>query len=94
MQRSPVFFIGHGSPMNAMEDNAFTREWQRIGASLPRPTSARPGASSDASPISTQTPQRMHLPDSKTTSPNCAAGATSGRSANRNASCPAPYSSA
>ena len=37
MQRSPVFFIGHGSPMNAIEDNAFTREWQRIGASLPRP---------------------------------------------------------
>jgi 4,5-DOPA dioxygenase extradiol len=33
----PAIFIGHGSPMNAIEDNEFTREWKRIAASLPRP---------------------------------------------------------
>lgn len=37
MSRMPVLFIGHGSPMNAIEDNAFTRKWAEIGASLPRP---------------------------------------------------------
>jgi 4,5-DOPA dioxygenase extradiol len=30
----PVLFLGHGSPMNALYDNEFTREWHRIGASL------------------------------------------------------------
>jgi 4,5-DOPA dioxygenase extradiol len=24
----PVLFIGHGSPMNAIEDNEFTKGWQ------------------------------------------------------------------
>lgn len=35
--RQPVLFVGHGSPMNALEDNAFRREWQRLGQALPRP---------------------------------------------------------
>ena len=35
--RMPVMFIGHGSPMNAIEDNEFSRSWKRLGASLPRP---------------------------------------------------------
>jgi 4,5-DOPA dioxygenase extradiol len=30
--RMPVFFIGHGSPMNAIEDNAYRRSWQALGA--------------------------------------------------------------
>jgi 4,5-DOPA dioxygenase extradiol len=25
MARMPVLFVGHGSPMNAIEDNEFTR---------------------------------------------------------------------
>lgn len=29
--RFPVLFIGHGSPMNAIEDNAFRRSWQALG---------------------------------------------------------------
>jgi 4,5-DOPA dioxygenase extradiol len=33
----PVFFFGHGSPMNAIEQNEFSKEWQKIGKSLPRP---------------------------------------------------------
>ena len=30
----PVMFLGHGSPMNAIQDNEFTREWHRIASSL------------------------------------------------------------
>jgi 4,5-DOPA dioxygenase extradiol len=37
MSRMPVLFIGHGSPMNAIEDNVYTRMWIKIGSSLPRP---------------------------------------------------------
>jgi 4,5-DOPA dioxygenase extradiol len=33
----PVVFVGHGSPMNAIEDNAFHREWRALGERLPRP---------------------------------------------------------
>lgn len=34
----PVLFVGHGSPMNAIEDNPFSRKWREIGQTLPRPT--------------------------------------------------------
>lgn len=33
----PVLFLGHGSPMNAIEDNPFTQGWQTVGKGLPRP---------------------------------------------------------
>jgi 4,5-DOPA dioxygenase extradiol len=33
----PAAFIGHGNPMNALDDNRFTRAWRAFGASLPRP---------------------------------------------------------
>jgi 4,5-DOPA dioxygenase extradiol len=33
----PVVFVGHGSPMNAIEDNAFSRTWRELGERLPRP---------------------------------------------------------
>ncbi|MFV0258146.1 MAG: 4,5-DOPA dioxygenase extradiol [Acidimicrobiales bacterium] len=33
----PAVFIGHGSPMNALESNRFTDRWRELGASLPRP---------------------------------------------------------
>lgn len=36
-QRMPALFLGHGSPMNALEDNAYTRSWQQLGKTLPRP---------------------------------------------------------
>lgn len=34
----PVLFVGHGSPMNAIEHNVFSRGWESVGASLPTPT--------------------------------------------------------
>jgi 4,5-DOPA dioxygenase extradiol len=36
--RMPVLFIGHGSPMNAISDNGFTRFLQGWGSRLPKPT--------------------------------------------------------
>jgi 4,5-DOPA dioxygenase extradiol len=32
--RMPVLFVGHGSPMNAIEDNAWRRSWQAMGKEL------------------------------------------------------------
>ncbi|MFT4243568.1 MAG: 4,5-DOPA dioxygenase extradiol [Acidovorax sp.] len=32
--RMPVLFVGHGSPMNAIENNAWRRSWQAVGADL------------------------------------------------------------
>lgn len=33
----PVVFVGHGNPMNAIEDNVYSRAWIRAGEMLPRP---------------------------------------------------------
>lgn len=33
----PALFVGHGNPMNALEDNAYTRGWRAIGQSISRP---------------------------------------------------------
>jgi 4,5-DOPA dioxygenase extradiol len=33
----PALFVGHGSPMNAIEDNEFSRAWSEAAKSLPRP---------------------------------------------------------
>ena len=35
--RMPALFVGHGSPMNALEENSYTRAWRHIGEALPRP---------------------------------------------------------
>lgn len=34
----PIIFFGHGSPMNAIEQNEFSRKWQEIGKKLPKPS--------------------------------------------------------
>ena len=34
----PVMFIGHGSPMNAIEENEFVHTWREIGKTLPEPS--------------------------------------------------------
>jgi len=33
----PAAFLGHGSPMNALERNRYTEAWRTFGASVPRP---------------------------------------------------------
>jgi len=33
----PVLFVGHGNPMNAIEDGDFSRAWTHEGSLLPRP---------------------------------------------------------
>jgi 4,5-DOPA dioxygenase extradiol len=35
--KMPVLFVGHGSPMNAALDNAYTRSLRALGEDLPRP---------------------------------------------------------
>jgi hypothetical protein len=35
--RMPVLFVGHGSPMNAIEDNPWSRAFRALGTSLPDP---------------------------------------------------------
>jgi 4,5-DOPA dioxygenase extradiol len=34
---APAAFLGHGSPMNAIEQNRFTRKWRALGAAMERP---------------------------------------------------------
>lgn len=33
----PMLFVGHGSPMNAIEENEFVAGWREIGKKLPKP---------------------------------------------------------
>lgn len=35
--KMPILFLGHGSPMNAIEDNEFVSEFRLIGCKIPRP---------------------------------------------------------
>ena len=35
--KHPVLFIGHGSPMNGIEDNEFSRMWAKMGQEITRP---------------------------------------------------------
>lgn len=35
----PVLFIGHGSPMNAIEENEYSDSWRELGKTIPRPKS-------------------------------------------------------
>lgn len=36
-KRMPVLFLGHGSPMNAIEENEFVRGFRKIGEEIPHP---------------------------------------------------------
>ena len=35
--KMPAVFLGHGSPMNALEQNRYTEAWRQLGQDLPRP---------------------------------------------------------
>ena len=35
--KMPVLFVGHGSPMNGIEDNEFSRRWHEMGKDIPVP---------------------------------------------------------
>ncbi len=36
-RRMPAIFVGHGSPMNTLESNRWTRAWAEFGRTTPRP---------------------------------------------------------
>ena len=36
-EKLPVLFVGHGSPMNAIEENEFVTGWRNIGKTIPKP---------------------------------------------------------
>ncbi len=36
-EKMPVLFVGHGSPMNAIEHNEFTESWVNLGKKLTKP---------------------------------------------------------
>ncbi|MBI2418005.1 MAG: 4,5-DOPA dioxygenase extradiol [Ignavibacteriales bacterium] len=33
----PALFVGHGSPMNGIENNEFSTAWERMGVAIPKP---------------------------------------------------------
>jgi 4,5-DOPA dioxygenase extradiol len=37
-KKMPVLFIGHGSPMNGIEDNEFSQQWEKLAKEIPQPT--------------------------------------------------------
>lgn len=37
-EKMPVLFLGHGNPMNAIEDNEFVQGFRKIGKEVPKPT--------------------------------------------------------
>jgi 4,5-DOPA dioxygenase extradiol len=35
--KMPLLFVGHGNPMNAIDDNEYSHTWKVLGAELPKP---------------------------------------------------------
>ena len=35
--KTPLLFVGHGNPMNAIEDNEYSNKWKTLGSELPKP---------------------------------------------------------
>ena len=36
-EKTPLLFLGHGSPMNAFEDSSFSERWKQLGQAIPKP---------------------------------------------------------
>jgi 4,5-DOPA dioxygenase extradiol len=37
-KKTPLLFVGHGSPMNAIEENEFNKKWEALGNEIEKPT--------------------------------------------------------
>jgi Uncharacterized conserved protein len=37
VNRMPAIFVGHGTPMNAIEDNEYTKGWEEVARKIPKP---------------------------------------------------------
>jgi len=37
IKKMPALFVGHGSPMNAIEENKYTKGWEEISGKIPKP---------------------------------------------------------
>ncbi|MBP2628478.1 MAG: aromatic ring-cleaving dioxygenase [Firmicutes bacterium] len=37
IKKMPILFVGHGSPMNAIEDNNYSRNWVKVASEIPKP---------------------------------------------------------
>jgi 4,5-DOPA dioxygenase extradiol len=37
-EKLPILFMGHGSPMNAIEDNEFSKRWKAMGKEITKPS--------------------------------------------------------
>ena len=37
MSKMLVLFVEHGAPMNAIEDNQYTRTWRNLAEKIPKP---------------------------------------------------------
>jgi hypothetical protein len=48
-ERMPVLFVGHGSPMNALEDNVFTQTLKKLGEPFKK-EGKKPAATSRPNP--------------------------------------------
>jgi len=61
-ERMPVIFVGHGSPMNAIEDNAYTGHLAAWAQRLPRPKAILAVSAHWLTPGSTQIDAQAHPP--------------------------------
>jgi len=59
-KRMPSIFVAHGSPMNAIEDNDFTRALQRWGQAIGRPTAILAVSAHWLTPNETKVDVQLH----------------------------------
>ncbi|NLD34003.1 MAG: 4,5-DOPA dioxygenase extradiol [Clostridiales bacterium] len=62
--RMPLLFVGHGSPMNALEANIYTRTWAALAARMPRPRAilclSAHFAGEDSRVVAADSPRTIH----------------------------------
>ena len=40
-KKMPLLFVGHGSPMNGIEDNEFSQRWTKLAKEIPVPAAVK-----------------------------------------------------